>query len=171
MSQNNQLLNIHNRDHNNLTSETRCPYCVRERARLYSRRIRLTNVGPTRSRPPIRRRHRISYSTEYDTEDDLDDFLETKVWVGLSKEQIISFTRDRNVTHETDLAKKCVICSYNFKLNDELRCLPCCHGFHPNCINVWFKRTHYCPICKTDVLPEGVKGMLCTQNAQGIETI
>jgi hypothetical protein len=55
----------------------------------------------------------------------------------------------RKIRNDIDISKNslCHICVKNF---DEGICslLPCDHGFHRKCINVWLKETQCCPICE-----------------------
>ena len=47
---------------------------------------------------------------------------------------------------------KCIICQYEFKVNEMLKILPCKHCFHPDCIEEWLKNQKACPYCKTEVI-------------------
>ena len=46
---------------------------------------------------------------------------------------------------------KCIICQYEFQVNEMLKVLPCKHCFHPDCIEEWLKNQKACPYCKTEV--------------------
>ena len=52
---------------------------------------------------------------------------------------------------------ECPLCLGNFLLHDELRVLPCRHGFHKHCIDRWLivsqeYQQRECPMCKADPL-------------------
>ena len=48
--------------------------------------------------------------------------------------------------------QKCVICMEKYKINDEVKTLPCFHIFHKECIDHWFKGGNdSCPICKNKI--------------------
>lgn len=43
-------------------------------------------------------------------------------------------------------SKGCVICMSDFKSNEILSGLPCCHFFHGKCIRPWLKESVFCPV-------------------------
>lgn len=44
---------------------------------------------------------------------------------------------------------ECAICMEDFKEGESCRILSQCkHVFHPNCIYIWLKKQHACPICR-----------------------
>eukprot|EP01084_Bolivina_argentea_P131897 232745_1 len=46
----------------------------------------------------------------------------------------------------------CAICLEDFELNEELRLLPCNHGYHMKCIDPWLhKQSELCPMCKQSI--------------------
>ena len=47
----------------------------------------------------------------------------------------------------------CDICNFKFE-NHVQTLLPCNHGFHNKCINMWLKYSQYCPICKLELTNE-----------------
>ena len=48
--------------------------------------------------------------------------------------------------------EKCVICMEKYKINDDVKTLPCFHIFHKECIEQWLKAgKDTCPICKNKV--------------------
>lgn len=48
---------------------------------------------------------------------------------------------------------KCIICMEKFKIDEEVKTLPCFHIFHKECIDEWFKGNNYtCPICKNSII-------------------
>ena len=42
---------------------------------------------------------------------------------------------------------RCVICMIEFENGDMLRCLPCVHTFHEQCIDQWLIKSLTCPSC------------------------
>ena len=48
-------------------------------------------------------------------------------------------------------SERCSICLGPYEQNDEMRVLPCRHGFHANCVEVWLSvdHTRRCPLCRT----------------------
>lgn len=56
------------------------------------------------------------------------------------------------VSHSLDA---CTICLDEFVAGDKLRCLPCNHVFHAECIAKWLiERSATCPLCKIDLYEE-----------------
>jgi hypothetical protein len=49
-------------------------------------------------------------------------------------------------------AETCIICSSNFRKGEIVRCLPCLHWYHKDCVDRWLATNMSCPVCKT-VLP------------------
>ena len=47
----------------------------------------------------------------------------------------------------------CAICLVDFKLNEQIRQLPCdgAHVFHPTCIDGWLQKSLTCPHCSTNI--------------------
>lgn len=43
---------------------------------------------------------------------------------------------------------ECIICICDFEDGDRVRCLPCNHVFHSNCIDEWLGRDAHCPLCR-----------------------
>lgn len=53
------------------------------------------------------------------------------------------------------LLDTCTICLDDYDIGDKLRCLPCGHAFHANCIAKWLiERSATCPLCKIDLYEE-----------------
>lgn len=49
----------------------------------------------------------------------------------------------------------CTICLDDYEIGDKLRCLPCGHAFHANCIAKWLiERSATCPLCNKDLYEE-----------------
>lgn len=48
--------------------------------------------------------------------------------------------------------KECVICKLNYEPNDVLRKLHVCnHSFHVRCVDKWFEKSRFCPLCRADI--------------------
>merc|ERR1712190_517833 len=52
---------------------------------------------------------------------------------------------------ENEDGPSCAICMQGYKLNDELRILPCGHEFHCECVDKWLPMKKICPLCRHDV--------------------
>ncbi|CAG9323198.1 unnamed protein product [Blepharisma stoltei] len=57
------------------------------------------------------------------------------------------FWRDIKMQWDT---KICIICMEEFKSQSKVRQLICGHAFHRNCIDVWFKNSVSCCVCKNN---------------------
>ena len=69
---------------------------------------------------------------------------------GLTKEQINKIPTEKFSRYKfTD--DKCIICQYEFPVNEKVKVLPCKHCFHPDCIEEWLKNQKVCPYCKSEV--------------------
>uniref|UniRef100_A0A6T6C4K2 RING-type E3 ubiquitin transferase n=1 Tax=Compsopogon caeruleus TaxID=31354 RepID=A0A6T6C4K2_9RHOD len=42
----------------------------------------------------------------------------------------------------------CPICMESYVASEELRLLPCLHGFHVNCVDSWLRLKGTCPVCR-----------------------
>ena len=45
----------------------------------------------------------------------------------------------------------CSICIVDYRNGDKLRCLPCFHRFHKQCIDEWLIIKNECPLCKSSI--------------------
>ena len=61
---------------------------------------------------------------------------------------------------ENEDGPSCAICMQQYKVNDELRILPCGHEFHCECVDKWLPMKKICPLCRHDV----TKKMTSNQN-------
>lgn len=58
----------------------------------------------------------------------------------------------RDVTDSAnDAMKQCQVCLEPFSAGEELRTMPCLHGFHRHCIDHWLRINRSCPICKHEL--------------------
>jgi len=56
----------------------------------------------------------------------------------------------------------CVICLEEFTHGQQIKLLPCKHGFHGECIDPWLgERSDQCPICKQSVLVDPNSRICC----------
>ncbi|KAF7683219.1 RING-H2 finger protein ATL73 [Astathelohania contejeani] len=52
-------------------------------------------------------------------------------------------------------ASKCPICLTDFVVDELVRCLPCNHYFHRDCVDTWFESNNmYCPLCRKIICEE-----------------
>jgi E3 ubiquitin-protein ligase RNF11 len=52
-----------------------------------------------------------------------------------------------------DKMTECTICMCEYVIDDQLRCLPCLHSYHKQCIDDWLVRSFTCPDCCEPVEP------------------
>jgi hypothetical protein len=48
----------------------------------------------------------------------------------------------------------CIFCQDEYAAQDEVRVLPCKHGFHKTCVDEWLLANNSCPLCKVAVAPD-----------------
>jgi hypothetical protein len=53
---------------------------------------------------------------------------------------------------------ECVVCMERFEDGDEIRKMPCSHGFHETCIFKWLRVSRLCPHCRF-AMPADEKGL------------
>ena len=58
--------------------------------------------------------------------------------------------KEKNKNNECN-NKHCPICLGEFMVGEKESSLPCLHCFHSNCIEKWFKRSKFCPVCKLQI--------------------
>jgi hypothetical protein len=46
---------------------------------------------------------------------------------------------------------KCLICQENYEEGEELRCLPCQHCFHKDCVDTWLSTKDTCAFCRKSI--------------------
>lgn len=49
---------------------------------------------------------------------------------------------------------KCLICQENYELGEMLRCLPCQHCFHKDCVDTWLSTKDTCAFCRKSIESE-----------------
>jgi hypothetical protein len=49
---------------------------------------------------------------------------------------------------ETTKEAECAVCMESFQEGDEIRKMPCSHGFHESCISQWLRISRVCPCCR-----------------------
>eukprot|EP00123_Amoebidium_parasiticum_P004258 comp15546_c0_seq1/m.12605 comp15546_c0_seq1/g.12605 ORF comp15546_c0_seq1/g.12605 comp15546_c0_seq1/m.12605 type:complete len:173 (-) comp15546_c0_seq1:732-1250(-) len=47
--------------------------------------------------------------------------------------------------------EECPICMEDYKVGDQVRCLPCRHVFHFTCVDDWLERSFTCPLCQAAI--------------------
>jgi len=62
-------------------------------------------------------------------------------------------TEDNNNDDDDDDSDgpSCAICMQDYKIDDELRILPCGHEFHTECVDKWLPMKKICPLCRHDI--------------------
>ena len=73
-----------------------------------------------------------------------------KVSKGLSEEKIQKLKKEKYVKGKFS-EDKCIICQYEYKIDEQLIILPCKHNFHLECIIEWLKKEKTCPFCKSEI--------------------
>lgn len=101
----------------------------------------------------IRRRNVVEYpnvdNMSYEELLDLEERM-GKVSKGLSEEKIQKLKKEKYVKDKFS-EDKCIICQYEYKVNEQLIILPCNHNFHLECIIEWLKKEKTCPFCKSEI--------------------
>ncbi|XP_071491262.1 uncharacterized protein [Diadema antillarum] len=122
----------------------------------------------TPPRPPRRRRGRhrrghVDHSQEIPSGgNDYEALLQLAERLGPAKdkrltqaaiERLPTFLFREEQHQGTDEEKACPICMEDYEEGAELRRLPCFHGYHKSCIDMWLKKgeTPLCPICRVEV--------------------
>lgn len=60
-------------------------------------------------------------------------------------------TEEKKEDEDDSEAPSCAICMQDYKIDDELRILPCHHEFHRECVDKWLPMKKICPLCRHDV--------------------
>mmetsp|Transcript_3248 Transcript_3248/g.6057 ORF Transcript_3248/g.6057 Transcript_3248/m.6057 type:complete len:350 (-) Transcript_3248:147-1196(-) len=73
--------------------------------------------------------------------------------------------RDGSNERARILNPRCVICMEDFEEGEQLRALPCRHGFHARCIDPWLSNhSDRCPICNQSMFMDPVDAKNPAQN-------
>ncbi|KAB2624580.1 hypothetical protein D8674_016240 [Pyrus ussuriensis x Pyrus communis] len=51
-------------------------------------------------------------------------------------------------------SESCTVCMEQFKGGSTVVYMPCFHVFHGRCIVKWLRKSHYCPVCRFQVLTD-----------------
>jgi DNA repair exonuclease SbcCD ATPase subunit len=101
----------------------------------------------------IRRRNVVEYpnvdNMSYEQLLDLEERM-GNVSKGLSEEAIKKLKKEKYVKDKFS-EDKCIICQYEYKVDEQLIILPCNHNFHLECIIEWLKKEKTCPFCKSEI--------------------
>ena len=46
---------------------------------------------------------------------------------------------------------QCVICMTDYEAGDEILTLTCFHKFHSVCVETWFTKQDWCPVCRNKI--------------------
>ena len=77
-----------------------------------------------------------------------------------------TYTREQ-LGDSTSPADTCSICRSDYATNDELRCLPCGHDFHVDCVDPWLKINTTCPLCRGDIRSSNPRATAATPASAG----
>lgn len=62
------------------------------------------------------------------------------------------YLMDTNITeHMLSTQPSCPVCTSDFMLNEPAVLLPCLHVFHEECVVLWLREKHNCPVCRLDL--------------------
>lgn len=82
-------------------------------------------------------------------------YNEVIVNTGESDEDTPQLIKNRFIQPTNHSLDACTICLDEYEIGDKLRCLPCRHAFHADCIAKWLiERSATCPLCKMDLYYE-----------------
>lgn len=81
----------------------------------------------------------------------------TRTFVGSERIQspAIDIEIDRRVrrlkTENVGKSSRCTICLDGFMSDIHVKCMPCLHLFHEDCIVTWLKQCNSCPVCRFEL--------------------
>ncbi|XP_041366987.1 E3 ubiquitin-protein ligase RNF115-like isoform X2 [Gigantopelta aegis] len=67
------------------------------------------------------------------------------------REKIESLPKVKITERQVVLVLQCSVCMEDFKLDEEVRKLPCDHHYHKECIEKWLELHGTCPVCRKDL--------------------
>ena len=112
------------------TRELTCPYCYRDRIRMYGRQVRLPVSRPTyRQRQRPMQRLPPTY---------LPSLYTNMMGIRLPGQSIVVKNSDET----------CAICLTDYTAKIQGQRLPCSHIFHVDCLVKWCRRKKTCPMCR-----------------------
>ncbi len=50
--------------------------------------------------------------------------------------------------------EECPICQEVYVVNESVKCMPCLHRFHIDCLEPWLKMKNNCPVCRAEIKAE-----------------
>jgi len=79
----------------------------------------------------------------------LDEAVEKKT----VKQETLTTLMEKLIDNEAQLSEVCTVCMFNYEMGDNVKCLPCNHFFHVDCIIPYLSSYgQACPVCKSKVL-------------------
>ena len=98
----------------------------------------------------------------FNVQRDMDELLKNREKLEEKNKDIQYILNYIPFTTITDAPKEkenqCLICLYNFEVDEKVSALPCFHCFHTKCIDGWIVRNRICPICKFEVTLKSLIG-------------
>ena len=61
------------------------------------------------------------------------------------------FHKQEQEGKKNDEDGKCLVCMTEYEEGESIKTLPCFHKYHTECIQDWFKRQNFCPICRHEI--------------------
>lgn len=98
----------------------------------------------------------LSYETLLQIGERIGD-VKAERWALVAREKIeqlrkVKFTSSMSRgKDENDCAVKCLVCQCSYEEGESLRCLPCKHFFHEDCIDQWLLTKDTCPYCRVSI--------------------
>jgi len=107
---------------------------------------------------PYRRSRRLRLNAEQVKKFPIGVFDGNHMVYEISKSNDSEIGEHDNLFHPvSDSLNACTICLDEYVVEDKLRCLPCRHAFHAECIAKWLvERSATCPLCKIDLYEDEI---------------